>query len=339
MNTGTGSAPKRTGRTSPFSIPRRTLVIAAAVVVLAALIVFLTAFSPFVTIPAGHTGIVTTFGRVEDYTLSEGFHLKSPLKQVIVMDTRTQRASLTMQAFSSDIQQVDVICSVNYSVDRETCQKLYQRVGMNYYANVMEPRVLENVKTVFARYTAENLMDARNTLSQQIMELLAPEMAEYGISVTSVAIENVDFTDAFTDAVEQKQVAEQTRLRVETEQAQQTAVEEAQAERRVIAANADAQERAILAEADANVARINADAEKYRGEQQAAANAALAASLTDELIAYYQTQQWDGKLPTVYGGETLPILEMGALPESAETPEKEATAADEYVYVPASDGE
>ena len=59
MNTGMGSAPKRTGRTGPFGIPRRTLVIAAAVVVLAALIVFLTAFSPFVTIPAGHTGIVT----------------------------------------------------------------------------------------------------------------------------------------------------------------------------------------------------------------------------------------------------------------------------------------
>ena len=335
----TGTAPKKTGKASPFGIPRRTIIIALTVVILAAVIFFLTAFSPFVTIPAGHTGIVTTFGRVEDYTLSEGFHLKSPLKQVIVMDTRTQRASLSMQAFSSDIQQVDVVCSVNYSVDRETCQKLYQRVGMNYYQNVMEPRVLENVKTVFARYTAENLMDARNTLSQQIMELLAPEMAEYGISVTSVAIENVDFTDAFTDAVEQKQVAEQTRLRVETEQAQQTAVEEAQAERRVIAANAEAEERAILAEADANVARINADAEKYRGEQQAAANEALAASLTEELIAYYQTQQWNGELPAVFGGDTLPILEMGALTEDESAPEEAEDAADEYVYTPAGDGE
>ena len=116
----TGTAPKKTGKASPFGIPRRTIVIALTVVILAAVIFFLTAFSPFVTIPAGHTGIVSTFGRVEDYTLSEGFHLKSPLKQVIVMDTRTQRASLSMQAFSSDIQQVDVVCSVNYSVDRET---------------------------------------------------------------------------------------------------------------------------------------------------------------------------------------------------------------------------
>ena len=102
---------------------------------------------------------------------------------------------------------------------------------------------------------------------------------------------------------------------------------------------AEAEERAILAEADANVARINADAEKYRGEQQAAANEALAASLTDELIAYYQAQQWDGKLPAVFGGETLPILEMGALTESAEAPEEAAADAEEYVYVPAGDGE
>lgn len=47
------------------------------------------------------------------------------------------------------------------------------------------------------------------------MEILSPEMAEYGISVTAVSIENVDFTDAFTDAVEDKQVAEQTKLRTE----------------------------------------------------------------------------------------------------------------------------
>ena len=319
----TSNTPGKTGKPGPFGIPRKTLAIVLAVVVIAALVVFRTAFSPFVTVPAGHTGVVTTFGRVEDYTLGEGFHLKSPLKQVVLMDTRTQRASLTMQAFSSDIQQVDVVCSVNYAVERETCQRLYQRVGMNYYANIMVPRILENVKTVFARYTAENLMDARNTLSQQIMELLGPEMAEYGITVTSVAIENVDFTDAFTDAVEQKQVAEQTRLRVETEQAQQTAVEEATAERRIIAANAEAEERAILAEADANVARINADAEKYRGEQQAAANEALAASLTEELIAYYQAQQWNGQLPSVYGGASLPILEMGEVAQ----PAAEETAA------------
>ena len=324
----TEASPKKPRKAGPFGIPRRALIIGAVVVILVVAVVFLSSFSPFVTVPAGHTGVVTTFGRVEDYTLSEGFHLKSPIKQVILMDTRTQRASLTMQAFSSDIQQVDVICSVNYAVGRDTCHELYQRVGMDYYEKVMQPRILENVKAVFTRYTAENLMQTRHTLSEEVLALLAPEMAEYGITVSSVAIENVDFTDAFTDAVEEKQVAEQTRLRVETEQAQQTAVEQATAERRIIAAEAEAEERAILAEADANVVRINADAEKYRGEQQAAANAALASSLTEELIAYYQAQRWDGSLPTVYGGEVLPLLEMGPVAQQTDDAAGEDEQAD-----------
>lgn len=306
MYTSTNPAPKK----RLPRLPRKAALWVGVGVVIVLAAIFLSSFSPFVTVPAGHTGVVTSFGRVEDYTLAEGLHLKSPLKKVVLMDTRTQRATLSLQAFSSDIQQVDLVCSVNYAVDRATCQTLYRNVGLNYYQTVMEPRIQENIKAVFTRYTAENLMEARNSLSVQVQELLAPEMAQYGITVTSVAIENVDFTDAFTDAVEQKQVAEQTRLRVETEQAQQTAVEQAEAERRVIAANAEAQERAILAEADAEVARINADAEKYRGEKQAEVNQLLAASLTSELIDYYQLQQWNGELPTVYGGQTLPVLDV-----------------------------
>lgn len=290
-----------------------------ATVILLAIILFLSAFSPFVTIPTGHTGVVTTFGRVEEYTLEEGFHLKNPVQHVILMDNRMQRESLSMQAFSSDIQQVDLTCSVNFSVDKETCQTLYQRVGASYYKNIMEPRFIENTKAVFARYTAENLMEARNTLSTQIRDLLAPEMKAYGINVTSIAIEDVDFTDAFTTAVEDKQVAEQTKLKVQTEQAQQTAVEQATAERRIIAARAEAEERAILAEADANVARVQADAEKYAGDKKAEVNAALAASLTPELIQYYEAQQWNGQLPSVYGGGALPILDMTESQETGET--------------------
>ena len=189
------------------------ILIAALVVVVALLLV---AFPPFITVPTGHTGVVVTFGRVADYTLDEGFHMKNPLQQIVMMDNRTQKQSITTQAFSSDIQQVDVICSVNYAIDRETAALLYKNVGRNYYYTVMEPRILENVKAVFTRYSAEKLMQVRDTLSTQIKELLEPEMKKYGIQVVSIAIENVDFTDAFTNAVEDKQVAEQTKLRVET---------------------------------------------------------------------------------------------------------------------------
>jgi len=302
--------------------PGPKLVVTGVVIVL--VIVALVAMAPYTVVPTGHTGIVTTFGHVENYTLPEGFHLKNPLQQVILMDNRIQKATLTLQAFSSDIQQVDVVCTVNYEVDKGTVQDLYQSVGVDYYSKIMEPRIQEDVKAVFTKYTAENLVGARATLADQIEQLLQPFMEEKGVRIVSVAIENIDFTDAFTNAVEEKQVALQTKLKVETEQAQQVSVEKATAERRIISANAEAQERSIFAEADAKVARVQADAARYAGEQEAAKNQAIAQSLTDEFIQYLKISRWNGSVPQVQlsGGEAYPVINLSptGAPSPAATP-------------------
>ena len=65
------------------------------------------------SVPTGYTGIVTTFGRVEDKTLEAGLHLKSPFQQIITMDNREQKTAFVTEAFSSDIQQVDITGSIN----------------------------------------------------------------------------------------------------------------------------------------------------------------------------------------------------------------------------------
>ena len=277
-----------------------------AIIAIAAIVIV---SSCLVSIPAGHTGIVTTFGRVAEYTLSPGMHLKMPVQNIIVMDSRSQKKTVVTQAFSSDIQQVDITCSINFSVPADGCRNLYETVGVNYYDTIMMPRLMENIKAVFANYSAEKLIAVRNELSTQVMEHLTREMSVYGITVISLSIEDMDFSDAFTDAVEAKQVAEQTKLRVETEQAQQVSVEKATAERRIITANAEAEERAILAQADADVARIEADAKAYAMQKEAEANALLAASLTPELIDYLKISQWNGTLPVITGGAT-PIIDM-----------------------------
>ncbi len=277
-------------KTVPNQSLIKKLVIAAAVLVLF-LILILTLFT---TVPTGHTGVVTTFGKVEQFVLDEGVHVKLPWQRVINMDNRAQKKTVTTPAFSSDIQQVDVICTLNYSVDRETSQTLYRNVGANYYETVMEPRFYESVKAVFARFTAENLVASRDTLSTDIREILAPEMKEYGIAVLSISIENIDFTDAFTDAVEAKQVAEQNKLRAQTEQAQLTLEAEAAAKRQVIAANAEA-----------DVTKIQAEVAQYAGEKEAAMNQKLSETMTELLIKYYYIKQWDGKLPSIYSGDGM----------------------------------
>ena len=293
--------------------PKPSQIIAGIIVLLVIIILFV--FPPYITIPTGHTGVVTTFGKVADYTLGEGFHVKNPIAYVVIMDNRTQKKVIPMQAFSKDIQQVDVVSTVNFKIDQMTAQDLYQTVGSDYYDMVMAPRVQETVKAIFTQYSAESLMEVRSKLSGEIKNLLAPEMKVYGIEVISVSIEDVDFTDAFTDAVESKQVAEQTKLKVETEQAQQVSIETSAAERRVIAARADAQEREILAEANAAVARVNADAKAYsieiEAKAEAEANKMIAASITDILIDYQEMSTWDGKLPEIYaGGGALPVLDL-----------------------------
>ncbi len=278
--------------------------IIAGVVVVALLIVFLTCTA---TVETGYTGIVTTFGKVEDVTLEAGLHLKSPFQRIIAMDNREQKTSFTTEAFSSDIQQVDITGSINYAINKTTAMNLYKEVGTDYFNKLVYPRMLEITKGVFSKYSAENLVANREKLSEDIRDGLYKELQDYGINVISLSIENLDFTDAFTDAVEAKQVAAQRKLQAEIEQSQMTMETQQAAER-----------QRINAEAEANVLKINADADAYatkvRSEAEAEANKKIAESLTENLIRFNEVKAWDGKLPTYMAGEgttTVPVLQMG----------------------------
>jgi len=262
-------------------------------------------------VPTGYTGILTTFGRVENRTVNAGANFIAPWQKVVKMDNRTQKVQIETSAFSSDIQQVDLQLSVNYCIDQATAQELYRTVGLNYYENVMYPRVIENTKAIFSQYTAENLIASRDTLSDLIAESTTTDMASYGITIVSIAIEDIDFTDAFTNAVEAKQVAAQNKLTAETEQARMTMEEQAAADRSVIAANAEAEKAIIAANADLEVVKIQAEAALYAGEREAEMNQRIAGALTRELISYYWIKQWDGMLPsTVLGSDSSFMIDL-----------------------------
>ena len=271
-------------------------------------VVLVLALSCITTVPTGYTGIVTTFGRVENYTFDAGFHIKSPFQKVVKMDNRTQKAVETLQAFSSDIQQVDISIAVNYSIDQTTAEKLYKTVGEEYYSKILYPRLLENTKAVFSKYTAEKLVAFRETLSSEITALVVEDVSDFGITVSSISVQDIDFTDAFTNAVEAKQVAQQNKLTAQTQQDQLTMEAQQEAERQVIKAQADAEQAKIAAQADLEVTKIQADAAEYAGQKEAAKNKAISESLTEELVRYYYIQQWDGKLPATMLGDSANIL-------------------------------
>ena len=267
----------------------------------------------FAKVNAGHVGIVDHFGKVEDKALQPGFHFTGFFHKVVPVDARVQKVSTQLEAFSSDIQQTVLTMTVNFHISADKAGTLYKSIGMNYVDNLIMPRLLENTKAVIGGYTAETLVINREDISSKVLDKMKKDMDQYGIEVTVISVENIDFTDAFEAAVEAKQVATQDKQRAQTQQDQQTMEAEQAAHRKKI--NADA---------EAEVAKVQADAEAYqtrvKAEAQAEANDKISKSLSQELIEYTQALNWNGQLPNTYLGSdsTIPIINTGSTYDSFE---------------------
>lgn len=263
------------------------------------------------TVPTGHTGIVTTFGKVEDITYEAGVHFCAPWQEVVNMDNRNQKSSVDLSCFSSDIQEVNVTYTINYQISKSNAQTIYKEIGIGYYDVIIAPRIQEAVKSEFAKYTAEELLNMRSQLSGDIRTLLTTQLEAYNVVVIDASIEDLDFSDAFTDAVEAKQVAEQKSKQAKIEQEQKNMEAEAAAKRAQIEAEAEATVAKIAAEADLEVVKIQADAAEYAGQKDAAVIGQVRDILAKDpenldnddfhtLMLYYYILQWDGTLPETY---------------------------------------
>ena len=281
-------------------------IIAAAVV---AILVISIVFGSFVVIPAGHTGVVVTLGKVSDTVLQEGMHFKIPFAQEIVqIDNRIVKLEVSTEAFSKDLQTVSTVLAVNYRIAKNMSYSIYKEVGAAFEEVLFSPAVNEALKAVVAKYTASDLVASRSEVSLQLYTELNEKLNARGIYIEDLNIIDWDFSPEYIAAVEAKQVAEQTLIKTQTEQEQQIVIAEAEAEKKVIAANAEAESSLIEAEAEAKRIKLEAEA-------QAEANRILAESVTDPLIDYQTIEKWDGQLPQVTMGESGSPLIGVTLPE------------------------
>ena len=263
------------------------------------------------TVPTGHTGILTTFGKVEDVSLPNGVNLHAPWQNVITMSNKEQKDSGKGLAFSKDIQEVSYSYTIQHMLQPGAAPTLYKNVGTEYFDIVISPAINAVIKTYIGKANAESLIINREAITDDVNREATIIGEKYGLSLT-VIIDNFDFTDVFTNAVEAKQVAEQEKLRAQTEQEKLTMEAQQKAARDKIEAEAAAAIAKINAEADLEVQKINADAAEYAGQKEAAVNQAISASLTPELVAYYEIMQWNGQLPTTYmgAGEGIPVINV-----------------------------
>ncbi len=250
--------------------------------------------SSFTIVPAGNTGVVLTLGKVSTTSMSEGFHLKIPFVQDIeIMSNKIQVYETPASAVSKDLQTVSSSIAVNYKLISDKSPDMYKTVGQDYKTILVAPVVQECMKSVTAKYTAEQLITDRAAVGEEVKTALDSKLNNYGIYIEKFNIVNFDFSEEFNNAIEAKQVAEQNLLKTQTEQEQAIVVAEANAKQKVIAADADAD--AILA----------------RAQAQADANKLLEESLSDKVIAYEQIEKWDGVLPKVSGSGSGFLIDVG----------------------------
>lgn len=239
------------------------------------------------TVEAGHVGVPIHLGAVGDHVLEEGFHFKNPLTTSVAhLDARVQKLSVSATATSSDLQTVTSTIALNYRIDSTKALRLYQDIGVEYRKTIISPLLQEAIKTVTAQYTAEELITSRPEVKAKIFEIIKKNLFQSHIIVTDLSVENFKFSDAYDDAIERKQVAEQlakqakndlTRIQVEAEQ------KKAQAE----------------GEAAALLARATAEAKALELQRSV---------LTPELLQLRWIEKWDGKMPSVQSGESVMML-------------------------------
>jgi hypothetical protein len=248
--------------------------IVAAVIVL--LIVVIIGCGAFTTVRAGHTGVVVTFGKVSSSVLGEGLHLKIPfIQQVVQIDNRVQKAEVDCSSASKDLQTVTSTIALNYKVRNSSSADIYQNVGPDFESIIVSPAIQECVKAVTAKYTAEQLITERQSIGDQMKDLLGEKINGYGIDIEIFNIITFEFTDEYNAAIEAKQTAQQNALKAEQDL------------------------QRIKVEAEQTVAKAQAEAEAYRLKSE---------QITPQMIAMEYIDKWDGKLPAVAGGDSSSML-------------------------------
>jgi prohibitin 1 len=252
-------------------------------------IIMIIGFSaPFVEVPAGNVGVVTNFGQVQTVTLEPGLHVVVPILQHVTnVDTRVQPHEFKqIDAASKELQTVKLTGVMNYHIDGQFASDLFQRVGIDFAAKIIDPAFNDFIKTVVPDYSVNDILAKRDEIRSLAKAQLAANLSQYHIIVDDIYIANIAFSDAFQQAIEAKQVAQQ---QVQTEQ-QILAQKQIQAQQAVAQAQGQADSTVALAKG------------------QAEANGLLSASLTDQILQYQYIQKLTDKIQVMLlpsGNQTI----------------------------------
>ena len=258
------------------------------ILIIGIMLIVLLLFKPWVQIGAGQRGVVLNFGAVQNKVLNEGLHFKIPImQQVVMMDVRVQKAQTDASSASSDLQDVTLSVALNYHIIPDKANIVYQTIGIEFKDRIIDPAIQEVTKAVSAKYSAEELITKRPSVSTAMKEALSEKLMASNIAVDAVSIVTFSFSKVFMDAIEAKQTAEQHALKAKRDLDR------------------------IKIEAEQTIAAATAEAEALRLQKM---------NISPDLIELRKIEanlkaidKWNGILPQVTGGGAIPFIGVDEL--------------------------
>ncbi|KAI7846987.1 prohibitin-1 [Circinella umbellata] len=167
---------------------------------------------------------------VKQVSTGEGTHFLVPwLQRAVLFDVRTKPRNISTTTGSKDMQMVSLTLRVLHRPDIKQLPVIYQNLGLDYDERVLPSIGNEVLKAIVAQFDASELITQREVVSAKIREELYKRARDFNLALEDVSITHMTFGREFTNAVEQKQIAQQeaerARFVVErAEQEQQAAV-------------------------------------------------------------------------------------------------------------------
>jgi regulator of protease activity HflC (stomatin/prohibitin superfamily) len=256
-------------------------------------VVLFLALTTFTTVPAGHVGVGSLFGKVETTPYAEGFNFKNPMAKVTLFDARQKTHLETMNVPSQDQLTTQFEISIQYRLIKEKAPQMLTETGTP--KEVLAVHMIPLLRSQL-RELGKSVSTAEEFYNQQIQQRIQDELLvaladlnEKGIKVEKLLIRDVILPKIITTAVLRKKEAAQAaekakeelkKFKVDQERKEAKAIAEKRAE--LIAAQKKKEVLLIEANAQLDATRIDAQAVLVSAKAKAEANTLLIKSLTLE---------------------------------------------------------
>lgn len=271
------------------------------------LVLILFFFGSYTVINPGYTGVLFNTMSGSLRTTGQGITFKAPFF------TRVQSYPIALRTYTMVKNTNEGSSKDDDSLDLPTLEGQHIRQDLSVTYNTSEEKAaevfknfkgsdIEDIENTFIRRTiitvaqnasgnmslTEIISSKRGALQATIQEKLNIELTKMGFNLDKVNMGASHLPEAIEKQMQQKMAAQQDAQKAEYEMQKET----------------------TLAKAVTAKAHGEADANLIKAKAQAEANNLLQKTLTAELVRMKAIEAWDGRLPMISGGGSMPIINL-----------------------------